>query len=221
MIELSNETISILKNFAAINSNIVINHGNVLKTISEAKNIYARALIEESFPTTFGIYDLNEFLSVLGLFEAPCLRFSDTEITVCERGKTTKVRYVPSEPDILTHPQKDIKMPEATVEFDLSREQINTIRKAASTLGVSEVVIQGSENGVIVSVTDTSNPSTNSFDIEYSDISIPLSTKIVYNINNWKLYPGDYTVSVSDKLISQFVGEDVEYFIALEKTSTF
>lgn len=221
MIQLSDETIAILKNFAAINSNIVVNHGNVLKTISEAKNIFARALIEESFPTTFGIYDLGEFLSVISLFDQPCLSFTDHEIVVQESGKNTKVRYIPSEPDILTHPQKEIKMPDVTVEFDITRDQISTIRKASSTLGVDEVVIKGTGDSVIVSVTDTNNPSSNSFDIEYDSIVLPETTEIVFNINNWKLYPGDYTVSVSEKFISQFVGEDVEYFIALEKNSKF
>lgn len=221
MIELSNETISILKNFASINSNIVINQGNVIKTISEAKNIFARALIEESFPEMFGVYDLNEFLSVLGLFDTPSLTFTEREIVVSESGKNTKVRYVPSDPDILTHPQKDIKMPDTKITFDITKEQISTIRKASSTLGVDEVVIKGTDGGVIVSVTDTNNSSSNSFDIEYDTISLPASTEIVFNINNWKLFPGDYTVSISEKLISQFVGEDVEYFIALEKNSKF
>ena len=60
--ELSENTLSILKNYAGINSNIVIEKGNTVKTISEAKNVMSSASIVEDFPQAFGIYDLNEFL---------------------------------------------------------------------------------------------------------------------------------------------------------------
>ena len=36
--QLSNETIEVLKNFANINPNLVVSAGSNLKTISEAKN---------------------------------------------------------------------------------------------------------------------------------------------------------------------------------------
>jgi hypothetical protein len=73
--ELSDRTLSVLKNFANINSNIVFREGNELKTISVAKNILAKVTLDDDIPSTFGIYDLNEFLSVLGLVEKPALKF--------------------------------------------------------------------------------------------------------------------------------------------------
>ena len=51
--QVSNETIEVLKNFAGINPNIVISPGQKLKTISEAKNIMAEADITEDFPLEF------------------------------------------------------------------------------------------------------------------------------------------------------------------------
>ena len=45
--KLSNETIGVLKNFASINSNIVINTGSEVRTISEAKSILAKATVTE------------------------------------------------------------------------------------------------------------------------------------------------------------------------------
>ena len=53
--QISSETLAILKNFASINSNILINSGNTLKTISPVKNVLAEAVVEENFPTSFGI----------------------------------------------------------------------------------------------------------------------------------------------------------------------
>ena len=65
--KLSNKTLDVLKNFSNINQNILIEEGNVLRTISTMKNILGRATIVENFPKEFGIYDLNEFLGVLSL----------------------------------------------------------------------------------------------------------------------------------------------------------
>ena len=219
--KLSKETISILKNFAGINSNIVVEAGNTIKTISEAKNIFAQATIEETFPQGFGIYDLGEFLSVLSLFDAPVLDFSEKFVTVREDGKSRKVKYFFSDVDILTHPAKSINMPSADCEFTLTIDQIATIRRAASTLGVTDIVLEHCDGGAQVSVTDINNPTANSYSIEISDIDILPNSKIVYNIDYWKMIPGDYDVKISSRLISQFIGNNVEYFIALEKSSSF
>ena len=84
--QVSNETIEVLKNFAGINPNIVISPGQKLKTISEAKNIMAEADITEDFPQEFGIYDLNEFLSVLSLVDNPQLDFDENFVKVTNGG---------------------------------------------------------------------------------------------------------------------------------------
>lgn len=46
--ELKESTLSVLKNFASINPNIVIAEGNTLKTITEAKNVLAQATDRKS-----------------------------------------------------------------------------------------------------------------------------------------------------------------------------
>ena len=71
--KLSNHTTSVLKNFATINQNLVIKEGNEMSTMSAMKNIVARATVEETFPKEIAIYDLNEFLGALSLFENPIL----------------------------------------------------------------------------------------------------------------------------------------------------
>jgi len=80
--KVSNVTQAILKNFASINSNIVINAGSELKTIAEAKNVLAKATVEESFDTPFGIYDLNEFLGVMAMFDDPELTVADDALSI-------------------------------------------------------------------------------------------------------------------------------------------
>ena len=80
--ELTNNTMTVLKNFSGINQNLLVREGNTIKTISEAKNVLATAVVEESFPQPFGIYDLNEFIGVLGLVDQPRLKFEDESVTV-------------------------------------------------------------------------------------------------------------------------------------------
>ena len=80
--ELSENTLDVLKNFSGINQNIMIKQGNTIKTISEARNVLATAVVAEEFPQPIGIYDLNEFIGVLGLVDGPRLKFADEYVTV-------------------------------------------------------------------------------------------------------------------------------------------
>ena len=59
--ELSENTLNVLRNFSGINQNILIKQGTTLKTISEARNVVATADVAEEFPKDFGVYDLNQF----------------------------------------------------------------------------------------------------------------------------------------------------------------
>ena len=57
--KLSTETISVLKNFGAINQGILFKKGKTLKTVSSHKNILAEVTIKEDIPAEFGVYDLQ------------------------------------------------------------------------------------------------------------------------------------------------------------------
>ena len=80
--ELSEQTIGVLRNYFTINPNIVVGEGNNLKTISVAKKCFIITTVSENFPKEFGIYDLNEFLNVLTLVDKPHLTFEDDFVTV-------------------------------------------------------------------------------------------------------------------------------------------
>ena len=115
---LSNETVSVLKNFSTINQNLVIKSGNIISTISAQKNIVAKAEIKETFPKDFAIYDLNEFLAALSLFEKRSLEFRDDFVVITESGSATKsLKYWYSDPSVVTTTTKDITMPEPEVTF--------------------------------------------------------------------------------------------------------
>ena len=79
---INNETVETLKNFAEINQSLVIETGDVIKTVSEQTNVLAKAKLGQSFPQDFAIYDLNKFLGVLSLFAEPQFDFSEKSIKI-------------------------------------------------------------------------------------------------------------------------------------------
>ena len=222
--ELSENTMTILRNFSDINQNILVKQGNVLKTISEARNVLSTAIIEDEFPKDFGVYDLNEFIGVLGLVDKPNLSFEEDYIMVRDSTGRTNIKYFYSSEDTLTTPNKDITMPFTEVNFGLEALVLDKIKRAASTLGHNEVSISGSNNVIKLSVIDSENKTSNTFSIDIDgEFKEDAVFNFVINISNIKILPGDYDVEISSKLITQFKhkGLNVVYWIALEKSSTY
>ena len=203
---------------------MMIRSGNTIKTISEARTVLSTAIVDADFPKDFGIYDLNEFMGVLSLVDTPRLKFEDEYVVVNDSTGRSKVKYFYSSEDTLTTPQKDITMPEANVKFTLTNDTLNRLKKAASTLGHSEISISGKDGVLSLSVVDSQNMTSNAFSIDIDgEFDNDATFNFILSTNNLKILPGDYTVEISKKLISQFshTSLDVKYWIALEKTSTF
>ena len=222
--ELSDRSLQVLKNFSGINQNIIIRSGNTLRTVAEARNVLATATIEESFPKDFGIYDLNEFIGVLGLVDTPRLKFEDDYVLVGDSTGRSKVKYFFSSEDTLTAPSKDVTMPNPEVSFLLTNDTLNKLKRAASTLGHDQVSITN-KNGILsLSVVDSENSTSNTFSIDIDgEFKSDTQFNVIINISNLKILPGDYDVQLSSKLITQFKNREVNvtYWIALEKSSIF
>jgi hypothetical protein len=218
--KISSDTINILKNFSGINANLVFKPGKELKTLSEAKTIMATSSILEDFPVEFGVYDLNEFLSLFSLMDEPELEFDDKFLTMSDGSQ--KIKYFYSEIDILTQPTKDINMPECEVVLDISSANLDKIRKAAAVLGHSELSFSSQGDSVVASVFNEKDATANTFDIDLGTTSNEIFN-YVFSISNLKMLQGDYKVSISSKLISNWRNADnpLDYFIALEKSSSF
>lgn len=222
--ELNDGTLQVLKNFSGINQNILIKQGNTLKTISEARNVLARATLKEDFTKDFGIYDLNEFIGVLSLVDTPRLKFEDEYVTVGDSTGRSKVKYFFSSEETLTTPQKDITMPNADVKFVLDNDTLNKLKRAASTLGHTELSITGKDGVLSLSVVESQNFTSNSYSIDVQgEFNSDVAFNFILNIANLKILSGDYDVEISSKLITQFKNKDIDvcYWIALEKTSKF
>ena len=222
--ELCENTLNVLRNFSGINQNIMIRSGNNIKTMSETRNMIATANVSEQFTKDFGIYDLNEFIGVMGLVDTPSLKFEDDFVIVSDSSGRSKIKYFYAAEETLTTATKDVNMPEADVKFTLDNDTLNRLKKAASTLGHSEVSIKAKDGVLSLSVVENQNATSNAFSI---DIDGEFKQDAVFNfiisISNLKILPGDYDVEISSKLITQFKNKELPltYWIALEKSSTY
>ena len=217
--KLSNGTINVLKNFSTINQNLVIKEGSDISTMSAMKNIVAKAKVEEAFTKEFAIYDLNEFLSALSLFEKPDLDFQDDYVVITEEGSAKSLKYWYSDPSVVTTPTKDITMPSNEVQFDFSSDSLAEITKAASVIGAPDMVLEKGK----LRVTDKKNTTANDYATELDVPDSDVDYKFWFKVENLKLLPGSYSVEVSSKNISRFSNSnvDIEYFIALEPESSY
>jgi hypothetical protein len=215
--KLSKETVGLIKNFAGINSNLLLKSGNKLATISAQKNVMADAVVTETFPD-FGIYDLNEFLGAMSLFEDPELTFNDKWVTIEQGGNS--IKYFAADASVLTAPQKAITFPDAEIEFPMSANMLSMIQRTASVLRASDVSIVGDGSTIAVVVGDKKNATGNSYNSAVG--ATEKKFRVNLKVENLKMIPGDYQVSISSKKISRFKGAgDLVYYVAVEADSTF
>ncbi len=222
--KISSKTLALIKNFASINASIAVKAGSVLKTLSPQNNIMANANVDEEFPRNFAIYDLGQFLGAVSLFNDPDFEFEDQFVTI-RSGKNSVRYFYADESMIKTAGDKKIALPSVDVATTVTGAQLQEIMKAASVLQVPEVAIEGDGEGNLRLVAvDTKNNTSNKFAVDLeSDGTTDRPFRVIFKAENIKVINGDYLVEVCAKGISRFYSEKlgVEYFIAIESSSTF
>ena len=219
--KLSDKTLSVLKNFSTINQSILFKQGSKLRTISVMKNILAEATVTEEIPIDFGIYDLNQFLNGLSLHQSPELDFVNEGHVVIKEGRM-RSKYFFADPNvIITPPDKAIDLPSEDVSFELSTDQLDKLLKAAAIYQLPDLAVVGANGVVKILVRDKKNDTSNDFSVTVGETTKQFSFN--FKVENIKILPGTYDVSVSSKLLSRFTSknQDLTYFIALEPDSTF
>ena len=219
--KLSDNTLSVLKNFSSINQSILFKHGSRLRTISVMKNILAEVTITEELPKDFGIYDLNQFLNGMGLHQSPELDFSNDGYVVIREGKMRSKYFFADPQVIVTPPEKPITLPSEDVSFELSTDQLDKLLKAAAIYQLPDLAVVGGDGVVKIVVRDKKNDTSNDFSIVVGETETIFSFN--FKVENIKILPGTYDVVVSQKLLSRFTSKnhDLTYYIALEPDSTF
>ena len=217
---ISNETLDILRNFSSINSGITVKAGNELVTVSAMKNIFAKAVVDESFEKDHSIYDLSEYLGAVSLFDRPNFDFNAEKVTVSEGDNS--VTYYYADPQMVISPTKEITMPEPEVSFDLDKDVLDSLLKASSVLSLPDMVLSSDGTSVQLTVKDKKNSTSNVYSRTVAQGN-GSTYEMFLRMENIKVIGGDYTVFVSSKGIAHFANrsQPVEYFIALEPDSNY
>lgn len=222
--KLSNDTLNVLKNFASINKGILFKKGKTIKTVSGGKNVLAEATISEEIPTEFGVYDLNEFLSVLSLHkEDPVLEFESNNVLISGLKGRSKIKYRFCAPHmIVVPPEKQINMPEPEISFDLSAEDFDWVMRAANVLSLPHIVVESDGEKVYVSTLDITDDSKHNDSLEVAN-GTGSKYRMIFKTENFKMLAGGYDVKISSKGISHFKNKtvNIQYWIATEAGSTF
>ena len=135
--KISEETLSILGNLSSVHNSIIVEQGSVLSVVSEDKTLLVRAVVDETFPKTFAIYDHGEFLNATSLLgDSPVLTFEDDMILVESSDSSRTIRYECSDISLLKSSDKS-PLPPGTIElsddpalsFDRSNDAVKNIKK--------------------------------------------------------------------------------------------
>ena len=143
--KISKRTLEILENFSSINKSIAVNEQGYIKNISIAKNIVGLAKIEEEFPE-FCIFDLNEFVSIVKMFDATNdidFVFGKDEVII--KQAKTKINYKLSNPDHIYNKTLSyanyLKDNKTQASFKLSQETLVNCLKASKVMGLKTIII--------------------------------------------------------------------------------
>ena len=219
---LSSDTVAVLKNFSDINQNILVKPGNKVQTISTMKNILAEAEISEKFDSEFAIYDLPEFLRAVELFQKPNLNFNGgSNVQIADNNSKQSIKYFFADKSVIVAPTKNITMPDKEVTFTLKKDDFAKLQKGVMTLNLPDVAVKGDGKTITLVATDKKNKSSNDYSMAVGETD---KTFMAYfKAENFKMVSDDYDVAISKQKISHFVNRNkpIQYWIALEPDSEF
>ena len=219
---LSSDTVAVLKNFSDINQNILVKPGNKVQTISTMKNILAEAEISEKFDSEFAIYDLPEFLRAVELFQKPNLNFNGgSNVQIADNNSKQSIKYFFADKSVIVAPTKNITMPDKEVTFTLKKDDFARLQKGVMTLNLPDVAVKGDGKTITLVATDKKNKSSNDYSMGVGETN---KTFMAYfKAENFKMVSDDYDVAISKQKISHFVNRNkpIQYWIALEPDSEF
>lgn len=240
--KLSQKTIDIIKSFSTINNSIWLNPGNVLSTMSSKRNVLAQAVIDESFPSEFGMYDINQVISIIGINSAD-VEFEDDNLVISKTFKSSfdedgnaavaKTNYRGAHKVMFVlPPENGISFPETEINMTITEEIIDFIFKTSSVIRAPNLMIESDGTSVYISICDAANvthvanssaASSHSSRIKFARGNGDVY-KLFFKIETLNLYPGEYELSLSiTEGISMWKNksQDITYWILIESGSTY
>lgn len=227
--KLSQETINILKHAAGINPGILIDEGSDIFAVHESKTVRMQAKIEEEFPNTFALVNLNQFLNTISLIDDPELTFQDDHVVITSPDGTQKVQYYFSDPNVVNQSNKRLKADiEYEFSFEVTKDELTRLGKAAATIGADDVMVYNDGANIYMAVLDKRRQAGNEFNLLVgSNSSLEgKEYRVFFRKGNLKLTGNDFHVDVSSRGISTWTAKDsvipeLLFYVAIERDSSF
>lgn len=214
--KLSENTLAVLKNFASINSGVVLKAGQVQKTISPEKSILVEATLEDNLNTDFGIYDLNQFLGNVTTLKNPELTFTKDSVTLDDGDFA--LNYLACSPSlIISPPDKELALKSVDCKFALTNATLQKLLKIATMNSLPNLTVVGKDGELRLKIHEKANDTSNHGSVKIGDYAGENFTA-TFKTENLKLLPDDYNVELQKGAFAKFVNVagNLKYFIALE-----
>jgi hypothetical protein len=226
--KLSESTLNVLKNFSAINKSIYFKPGKVLQTISESKEVLAKANINDEIPVEFGIHDLNNFLGVVSMYkDSPELTFKDNDVVISGLSGRSTIRYRTAAKEVMVlPPDRPINTDSSEIKFTLSSEDFDWIIKSANVLQSPNIVVSSDGKQINIETTDVRDDASSRNTLTLGENSEETSYKMIFRTDKIKVVAGAYDVSIKVKGsggVAHFVSKThpLEYWVTTEPGSVF
>lgn len=221
--KISTQTLSILESFKHINSNLVVRAGSTISICNIEKTLLGYFQAEEVFPA-FSIYDLKEFMSIVGLFKSPEFTFNDDTVDIVEKNK--KTHYIFSDPTTFRRvPPESITHPEFEVSFILSQEDLNSMLKAAGIFQFKYITVTSNEAGNILIATENLDSPASAYELELdSETDLTgIDFKVIIDTELFKIIGGSYKFQLSSKKLIMLENQTLPltYYMSAEENTYF
>lgn len=223
--KLSDKTIKVLKNFSSINQSMLFRTGSTVRTKNAQDTIAAQAVVDEMFPFEFGIYDLNQFLGVVSLFEDPEFDFQENHVTISSGDSSSNYYY--TDKDMIVCPKNVTPEFQKALGFNLTEGDVKSLVQAASVMQLPNIIIESEpdKQEIVITARDGKNPTSNNFTKKVGETMLTTSFKYILLVENIKLLPHSYDVSIiSDPaMIVEFSSkyDKIKYWAPVEQSSQF
>lgn len=217
MMKLTDYDMTILKNFSSINAGVVLEKGKMQKTIAPDKSILVEAELEDDIPTKFGIYDLNQFIGTLTIFDDPDLSFKKEHIVI--KDKDIVMNYKSCSPELVISPPENSKivLKNADISFDLPKQSLEKLLRVASVNNLINLSVVSDKGELRLEVRALNNDALNIANAKvgtYDGDDFSASFKI----EHLKFLPDDYFVELKFGGFGCFTSKTrkLKYFVALD-----